>query len=193
MAFAKSVVPAFVAVALLAQGCAPTPTEPDPQPAEGEQPEITLNLPEAQQCDCGEQSTRDYTFLDKGFSALSRGEYGDAMEYFQRYRRLESSAAARWEADIAVAYLRAIPESSLHDADEARKSYRDLRKEDWQSMELHSKTLLMRQSLETFLQMERENRELAKTNRGLKEDLEKREEALKRLRELTLGQTGSAQ
>lgn len=58
-------------------------------------------------------------------------------------------------------------------------------------MELHTKTLLMRQSLETFLQSERENRELRQANAKLQEDLEKREEALKRLRELTLGQTGS--
>ena len=58
-------------------------------------------------------------------------------------------------------------------------------------MELHQQTLLMRQSLETFLQLERENRELESANKGLQKDLEKREEALKRLRELTLGQTGS--
>ncbi len=80
----------------------------------------------------------------------------------------------------------------MFDPDEARKSFRDLRKVDWQSMELHQQTLLMRQSLETFLLVERQNRELQDANRGLRKDLEKREEALKRLRELTLGQTGSA-
>lgn len=193
MAFARTVVPAVLAAALLAQGCAQTPAVIEERPTGEEPPEITLNLPEAGQCNCAEPTEQDYTFLDKGFSSLSRGEYNDAMEYFQRYRRLESSPAARWEADIAIAYLHAVSDSPLYDPDEARKSYRDLRKVDWQAMEPHPRTLMMRQSLETFLQMERQNRELAENNRKLKKDLEKREEAIKRLRELTLGQTGSAQ
>ena len=191
MALAKSVAPAAIALALLVQGCAQTPEEPRPQAASAEPPEINLTLPEAQQCNCSEESSPDYTFLEKGLSALAREEYQDAMEYFQRYRRMEDSPAARWEADIAITYLHAMTDSDLADPDKARKSYRDLRKVDWRSLELHAQTLLMRQSLETFLQLERENRELAQSNRSLKKDLEKREEAIKRLRELTLGQTGS--
>lgn len=193
MAFVKTVVPAVLAASLLVQGCAQTPAEIEERPGAQEAPEITLNLPQAQQCDCSAQAVEDYTFLDKGFSALSRAEYNDALEYFQRYRRTESSQSARWEADIGIAYLHAVSESPLYDADAARKSYRDLRKVEWQGMELHAQTVMMRQSLETFLQMERQNRELQSANRTLKSDLEKREEAIKRLRELTLGQKGSAQ
>lgn len=198
MAFAKSAVPAIFVLSLLA-GCVSPPAveettpAPAPTPAGAEQPtEIKLNLPQAQACNCTPEAARDFTFLEKGFSALSRGEYEDALEYFQRYRRMESSAAADWEADIAIAFTYSLSEGPVYDPDEARKSFRDLRKVDWQAMELHEQTLLMRQSLETFLQIERENRELESTNDTLRKDLEKREEALKRLRELTLGQTGSA-
>lgn len=198
MAFAKSAVPAIFVLNLLA-GCVSAPVVEEtapasaPTPASTEQPaEIKLNLPQAQACNCTPEAARDFTFLEKGFSALSRGEYEDALEYFQRYRRMESSAAADWEADIAIAFTYSLSEGPVYDPDEARKSFRDLRKVDWQAMELHEQTLLMRQSLETFLQIERENRELESTNDTLRKDLEKREEALKRLRELTLGQTGSA-
>ena len=90
-----------------------------------------------------------------------------------------------------LGHLHSLSDGSEYDPDEARKAFRDLRKADWQAMELHQQTLLMRQSLETFLQMERESRDLERTVRTLRSDLEKREEALKRLRELTLGQTGS--
>ena len=92
-----------------------------------------------------------------------------------------------------MAFTYSLVDSPLHDAQQARKSYRDLRKKDWQEMELHQQTRLMQYSLETFLAMERRGRELEETNADLEEDLKKREEAIKRLRELTLGQKGSAQ
>jgi tetratricopeptide (TPR) repeat protein len=196
LAFAKSALFAGITLTLLLQGCAQTPpAEPVAQPvAEPESaPEITLNMPQQPDCDCIEPVSVDYTFLEKGFAALALGEHDDAMEYFQRYQRLESSATAEWEADVAMAFTYSLVDSPLHDAQQARKSYRDLRKKDWQEMELHQQTRLMQYSLETFLAMERRGRELEETNADLEEDLKKREEAIKRLRELTLGQKGSAQ
>lgn len=190
MAVAKAALPTLFTLLLLA-GCVVSPEQPE-APVIAEAPrEIELNLPRAETCDCTPETAQDYTFLEKGFSALSRGEYDDALEYFQRYRRLERSRSADWEADVATAFTHSLTDGPTYDPDEARKAFRDLRKADWASMELHQQTLLMRQSLETFLQLERENRELESANRGLQKDLEKREEALKRLRELTLGQTGS--
>lgn len=190
LAFVKLPVPALV-VLLLTTGCVTTPPTEEAPAAQQPPPEITLHLPQAQTCECTPEETLDYTFLEKGFASLAGGEHAEALEYFQRYRRLESSAAADWEADIAIAFTHSLGDGSEYDPDEARKAFRDLRKADWQAMDLHQQTLLMRQSLETFLQMERESRELERTIRTLRSDLEKREEALKRLRELTLGQTGS--
>ena len=181
---------------LVLQACAQTQTPEEvavqASSAPEEVPEITLNLPDGEPCNCVEEISADYTFLEKGFSALAAGDHADALEHFRRYRRLESSPEANWEAGIAIAFLKSLGDSPYHDAEEARKSYRDLVKEDWQSMELHEQTLLMRQSLENFRDMDRENVDLKKSNKSLQEDLEKREEAIQRLRELTLGQPAAA-
>lgn len=184
---------AVPALLLLLQACAPTAVQ-EPELAAGNSvPEITLNLPQGKSCECVAENASDYTFLERGFSSLYRGEHADAVEYFRRYRRVERSVTAYWEADVAIAFTYSLIDGSLYDPERARKSYRELRKQDWQAMELHGQTELMRQSLQTFIVLEREGRDLQKANAGLKEDLEKREEAIKRLRELTLGQKGAAQ
>ncbi len=103
MALARPALPALFALTLLA-GCVSSPAPQAPPVSEQAPAEIKLNLPDAKTCDCTPEATQDYTFLEKGFSALSRGEYDDALEYFQRYRRLERSDAAKWEADIAIAF-----------------------------------------------------------------------------------------
>ncbi len=184
----------LAALLLVLQACAQTPDEPAAatNAAPEEVPEITLNLPAETPCNCVEEATADYTFLEKGFSAMANGSHEDAMEHFRRYRRLESSPEANWEAGIAIAFMKSLGDSPYHNAEEARKSYRELIKEDWQAMELHEQTLLLRQSLENFRDMDREMAEVKQANKTLQEDLEKREEAIQRLRELTLGQPGAA-
>ena len=184
--------PGVAGVIVLLQACAQTPAEPAAPTAE-QVPEITLNLPEEAGCTCEEPVVRDYTFLDKGFAALAEADYEGAMEYFGRYRRLDSSAEASWEAGIAVTFMRTLEDSPFYDPQEARRGYRDLYTQDWQDMEVHQQTLLLRQSLESFRLMHRRQVDMEKSNASLKEDLEKREEAIKRLRELTLGQKGAAQ
>jgi len=194
--------PGLLSLLVLLQACAQTPTEPQPPQstvavsdtaAVEEVPEIILNLPDGSTCACEEEAKADYTFLEKGFVSMARGDHEEAMEYFRRYRRLESSAAAAWEAAIAIAFVKSLGDSPYHDAEEARKSYRELVKEDWRSMQLHEQTLLMRQSLENFRDMDRKIDSLKETNRSLRDDLKKREEAIQRLRELTLGQPAAAQ
>ena len=133
------------------------------------------------------------SFLEKGYIELANGNHAEAVEYFNRYNRTETSTTAGWEAELAIAFVWSLATGPLFDADAARKSYRDLRTEDWQSMELHMQTQLARQALENFLGAEQQRRELRAQNKQLQEDLAKREEALKRLRELTLGRTGSVQ
>ena len=184
--------PGIAGVILVLQACAQTPEEPA-VPVTDQVPEITLNLPAEAGCTCEEPVVRDYTFLDKGFAALAEGDYEGAMEYFGRYSRLDSSAEASWEAGIAVTFMKSLEDSPFFDPLDARRSYRELYTQDWQSMELHQQTLLLRQSLENFRLMHRRQVDLKKSNASLQEDLEKREEAIKRLRELTLGQKGAAQ
>jgi tetratricopeptide (TPR) repeat protein len=168
--------------------------------AEAEAPELTLNLPlmrAGEDCRCDEapasEESRDLTFLERGYAALARGDHIEAVQYFQRYQRLETSPEAAWEAGMAIAYVSMLQASPFFDPDAARKSWRRLSKSYTSDMQVHYQSLLMRDSLETFLTLERHITDLEANNATLKEDLEKREEALKRLRELTLGQRGSKQ
>ncbi len=188
-------------LALCLQACTPTQTQvPEPEPeqqrAPAEVPELTLNLPEQDDCACvtaAQGQARDFTFLEKGFSALVAGEYIEAVQYFERYKRLENSAASEWEAGVAVAYISMLAESPFHNPEAARKSYRHLRKKYGEELKVHEVTLMMRDSLETFMGMDRRLDELEGENARLKEELAKRDEAIRRLRELTLGQKGAAQ
>jgi hypothetical protein len=182
--------PVAVTALLLLQACAtaPVPEEAAVQPGPQEVPELTLNLPEQQDCTCVVTEQADYTFLEKGFSALVAGEQIEAVQHFQRYQRLESSPQAAWEAGIAIAYDSMMPGSPFYDPDAARKSYTRLKSEQVEGAKVHEKVLLMQDSLDIFVAMERQLSTLRDENVVLKEELEKREEALKRLRELALGQ-----
>ena len=153
-------------------------------------PELTLNLPEQDDCRCVEEAQRDYTFLERGYSALALREYLDAVEYFKSYQRLEQRPEAQWEAAIAIAFISMLPESPLYDAEEARKSWRELTKELTAGMRVHDQAIVMHDALASFSAMDRRVTDLEKDNARLRDELEKREEALKRLRELTLGQLG---
>jgi hypothetical protein len=187
MPFARTRIAATVSLLVLLQGCVQTPPREE-APTPEEVPELTLNLPQANGCVCEEPTTADYTFLEKGFAALAAGEHIEAVQYFQRYQRLEESPEAQWEAGIAIAFVSTLSHGPFYDPEAARQAFRKLRREDWKDMELHQQSLLMRHSLEAFVTQERHVLDLESTNATLKEDLEKREEALKRLRELTLGQ-----
>ncbi len=166
------------------------PSAPEQQP----EPELTLNLPQQDKCDCTDiAELRDYTFLEKGFDAMVAGEYIDAVQYFQRYNRLEDTPESDWETGIAIAYISMLAKSPFYDPEVARKSYRRLKKKYGDGMELHAMTLVMRDSLETFVAMEHRIEELEAENTRLTGELQKREEAIRRLRELTLGQKGAEQ
>lgn len=181
--------PLILIASLLLQACASVrPSEPAASVDVEPEPELTLNLPVEKNA-CVAQDVYDYTPLERGFTSLAAGEYIEAVQHFQRYQRLESTVSANMEASIGIAYVSMLPASPFYDTEEARKSYRQLRKVPIQDLDLHEQTLLMRQSLETFLKMERALIDLGEDNARLKKDLKKREEALRRLRELTLGQT----
>lgn len=178
----------FVALVLMLVGCGSTPAEQDVEQSSQEPvPEITLNLPEQDSCRCEPREQLDYTFLDKGLEALHEGEYLDSLQYFQRYQRIEKNAQSYYEARIAIAYLSILPGSPIFDGRSVQKSYPTLRRtrdDDW---ELHGQILLMEDSLEGFLDMQREITRLRQSTYSLRSDLDKKEEAIRLLRELMLG------
>lgn len=187
---------AIGSLCLLLQACATTSpenssssTSTDPESV----PELTLNMPDQSVDACLRDEGADYTFLDKGFSALVSGDHIEAVTYFQRYQRTESSPVADWEADIGIAYSSMLPQSPFYDPDAARKSYRRLLKSQPEGADFHEKTLMMRDALATFVAMQRQVKDLQKSNATLSQDLEKREDALRRLRKLTLGQKATVQ
>ena len=156
-------------------------------------PELTLNLEEENcSCEVAEEPAPDYTFLEKGFSELVAGDHIEAVQSFQRYQRIEKSAEADWESGIAIAYVSTLPKSPFYDPVEARKAFFVLKKkkkeQDIKGKNLHERALFMRDALEAFLVVQRHLNDLQVANATLKQDLKKREEALKRLRELALGQ-----
>ncbi len=154
--------------------------------------DLTLNLPEqaTQSCACTPETGVDRTFLDKGFSALVEGDHREAVNYFRRYQRLESSPVVDWEANIAIAYDKMLPDSPYYNWRAARESYLRLMREQPQGSSLHLQILLMRDALAIFSDLHVQINDLQKDRDVLSENLEKREEALRRLRELTLGQRG---
>ncbi len=197
-----------LALALLLSACT-TVEPPPPAPAttaagvtseatgapreQAEIPELQLNLPQQNDnCNCAPVPVEDYTFFDKGYRSLLDGEYRDAMQHFERYQRLESSPRADLEAGIAIAYLRMLPRSPFYDPVVARDTFRVLREKNAKDLKVNESTRLMRQALLNMLQLQKKIDQLKQNNKTLKVDLEKREEALKRLRELTLSQKGTS-
>lgn len=192
-----------VALISLLQACATAPpaSEPvvssqpssEPEPEPGTVPELTLNLPSQAnaQCPCEPPKAVDRTFLDKGFAALAAGDHREAVNYFRRYQRLESSPGVDWEASIAVAYDKMMPDSPYFNWRAARESYLRLMREPPKGIQLHEQIILMRDALAVFAELHMRIDDLQRENGNLSESLEKREEALRRLRELTLGQKGA--
>jgi hypothetical protein len=177
---------------LLLQACAENPAA-RVAPSASERPpvpEINLNLPDhgGAACACEPEEEVDATFLDKGLAALVAGDHREAVNYFRRYQRLESSPGVDWEASIAVAYVKMMPDSPYYNPNAATESYRRLMRVRPTDIPLHEKVLIMRDSLEIFVHLHTQIDDLQNENGLLQENLEKREDALRRLRELTLGQ-----
>ncbi len=180
----------------LLQGCAQAvQTEPDEAaPAVPAAGEIHLNLPQQGACDCPQVNQgADYTFFEKGVDTLALGNFQEAVQYFQRYQRLENSPEAQWEGEIAQAYVGTLVMNPQRDTAAARSAFNRLNKEEWRAMQLHPQALLLRQALANFLVELKNSTDASKEISALQADLAKREETIKRLRELTLGQKGASQ
>lgn len=181
---------------LLQAGCVmPYSAREEAQPPrDPEDVELTLNLPsQASRCDCASEPVddQDHTFLERGVVALAAGEHIEAVQYFQRYQRLEKAPVAQWESRLAVAYVSMLPDSPFYDVAAVREAYVQLERSEPAGQKHHS-IVLMQQALETFVLLDRHVDDLENRAAMLQEDLDKREQALKRLRELTLGQPAGA-
>jgi hypothetical protein len=172
---------------LLLSGCGGTPpvVEEPPPPAQEPVPEITLNLP-SENCVCEEAEAQDYTFLEKGFRTLHDGEYLEALQYFKRYQRIETSPRADYEARIAIAYLSILPDSPIFDSRSVEKGYPSLRRSRDPDWRVHDQILLMEETLEVFLDMQRQISRLQQSNRDLRGELQQKVEAIRRLKEVLL-------
>jgi hypothetical protein len=192
---------AAAALVFLLQACAtvtdgtPAAEAPPEEARRGPPPELTLNLPDKEEgkLDFTPQPAVDRTFLEKGFNNLAAGDYREAVNYFRRYQRLESSPGVDWEASIAVAYVKMIPESPYYNWRAARESYLRLMRKPPGGVELHEQIVLMRDMLAILSNLHVQVNDLQSENATLSENLEKREEALRRLRELMLGQKEAIQ
>ena len=152
--------------------------------------EITLNLPDQTLAPCADDQNVgvDYTYLEKGFSAMVAGDNVEAVNYFRRYQRLESSPGADWEAGIAIAYEKMLPDSPYYNWRAAADAYRRLMRRVPEGIELNQQVLILGGTLAVLVELHDYIDELQNEKDDLSENLEKREEALKRLRELILGQ-----
>ena len=160
---------------LVASGCATPESEaPKPEPAVSA---AALNLPDpltADDCNCDELAVVEENYFDRGVRALAARDYDQAATYFERNRDAGNTEAQR-EADVGIAFVTLMSEASIV-TEESAASGIDER------AEVMILALAAVQTLEGRLEA------LDALNQAISQDLEKREEALKRLRDLTLGQ-----
>jgi hypothetical protein len=181
-----------VTLILLLSACAPLSGTDNADALSSEndaflQSELVLNMPTSA-TSCVEGELTKATLLDRGFAYLVAGQHVEAVTSFQRYRDNQGTLAASWEADIAIAYDSMMPGSPFYDPAAARISYARLEGVQPQPQRVHEKVLMMRDALAIFAEMAGRISDLRSDKRELGESLQVREEAIKRLRELTLGQ-----
>ncbi len=130
----------------------------------------------------------DFSFLERGFEALADGNHISAVQFFQRHSRTNNKLTADWEASVAIGYVSMLPGSPFYDMKAVGVSYTQLSARSIDESLVNSQIILMWDALEAFVSLHRQLRDLKKDNDILEENLAKRESALRRLRELTLGQ-----
>lgn len=169
-------------------GCVAQPVDDvdDAPMAQNEQP-VSLNLPTDTVAPCAPGDV-PASLLERGFSALLDGRHVESISLFQDYKKLEGTEVAAWEADIAIAYDSMLSQSPFYDPVAARAAFGRLGTAPPPGRPVHRNSLMMRDALATFAGLLDSVERLESDNAALAADLARREEAIKRLRELTLGQ-----
>jgi len=128
-----------------------------------------------QDCDCDALVSEAVSDFDRGVRALADREYGVARIHFERHREGGSAEMMR-EAEVGIAFAALMAEAeSLAEADGILEA-------------LDERAEIMILALAAVQALEGRIESLYPINAALTDDLEKRDEAIKRLRELTLGQ-----
>ena len=165
-------------LALLA-GCASQP-EPEPRPVVEVLPPQPLSLPEpaahVEPCNCQELAAQNVNDFDLGVRALASRDYRAAQVLFERHRRTGTPEAQR-EADVGIAFVTLMTDAKLAQGEA-----------DTHGSIVDERAAVMVLALAAVQTLERRIDTLDALNEVLSKDLRKREEALKRLRDLTLGQ-----
>ena len=156
-------------VLVLSEGCALGSQFEDTEPPK---PEPSIDLPVVNQCDCDAPPAA--SAFDLAISAVLEGRLSDARAALEDYR-MSKSPEAEQEAKIGLAFSALLEENPAL-AGHPDSAYRD------------DRAAIMSLALAVLETLRSEVVNLEKIKKLLEIDLAKREEALKRLRELTLGQ-----
>lgn len=128
-----------------------------------------------QDCDCDALASETVSDFDRGVRALADREYGVARIHFEQHREGGTAEMVR-EAEVGIAFAALMAEAeSVAEADEILEA-------------LDERAEVMILALAAVQALEGRIDSLDAINAALTDDLEKRDEAIKRLRELTLGQ-----
>ena len=163
----------FLSALLVLSGCSLQPSDAASGSGDqsGSDQSATIDL-EAIVCQCPNDSPSDDFLL--GLQALSQGDYAAAGQHFEEHA-LSGGEQASGEAATGQALADTLSEYPIgEDSSTANEST--------------DRSMLIDLVLVLIAGLEQKVAELSAENAALAVDLEKREEALKRLRELTLGQ-----
>ena len=155
-------------------GCASQTPIDEPVGAANET-EPALQADGSSPCDCESGAEAVWSHFDRGIQALADREYGVARIHFENHREGGSAQEIR-EAEVGIAFAALMAEADSITAEAESADRLDER------AEVMVLALAAVQALEGRLES------LDAINAALTDDLEKRDEAIKRLRELTLGQ-----
>lgn len=154
-------------------GCASSPV-PEPEPILDSQINLHLPIDEPDDFSCQCVVAPSENYFDRGVRALAARDYPQAKIYFDEHRVSDAEDAER-EADIGLAFvaLLSLEVSENHPA--------------YSASGIDERAEVMVLALAAVTVLEDRLKALTALNQALSTDLERREDALKRLRDLALG------
>ena len=162
----------FLSALFVLSGCSLQPSDVASGGDQSGSNQSTINDLEASECQCLSDSPTDDFVL--GLQALSQGDFAAAGQHFK-----EHALSDREQAPKEAAAGQALADTLSQYPIEEDSSTAD---------EGTDRAMLIDLVLALIAGLQQQVAELSAENTALAVDLEKREEALKRLRELTLGQ-----